>query len=357
MQRLGGDRLYSATDLVAFLECEHLSALDLRALDDEALRAERSQADESQQLIADKGDEHEKRHLADQRAQGRQVVDIAKGGGSIAEKVLATLSAMREGVEVIFQATLRDGCWVGHADFLRRVDGGHSSLGPWSYEVADTKLARSPKAKFLVQLAFYSGLVSKAQGAAPLQMHVVLGDGTERKFRVADYAHYLESLRTRFLAAIDGLLGATRQAPYPVPCEHCDLCHWSERCEKQRVADDHLSQVAGITRIQTSRLQEAGVSTLAALAALPADARVVRIQPETLLKLRGQAALQEHARRTGVRGAHRERRRTRVIARDCANRAFVSATCRRVQSGWPGLPQGPQGCGLTRVRSRGRHSC
>lgn len=301
MQRLGGDRLYSATDLVAFLECEHLSALDLRALNDEALRAERSQADESQQLIADKGDEHEKRHLADQRAQGRQVVDIAKGGDSIAEKVQATLSAMREGVEVIFQATLRDGCWVGHADFLRRVDGVHSSLGPWSYEVADTKLARSPKAKFLVQLAFYSGLVSKAQGVAPLQMHVVLGDGTERKFRVADYAHYLESLRTRFLAAIDGLLGATRQAPYPVPCEHCDLCHWSERCEKQRVADDHLSQVAGITRIQTSRLQDAGVSTLAALAALPADARVVRIQPETLLKLRGQAALQEHARRTGER--------------------------------------------------------
>ncbi len=301
MQRVEGERLYSATDLVAFPECEHLSALDLRALDDDALRAERSQADESQQLIADKGDAHEKRHLEDQRTQGRQVVDIAEGGGSIADKVQATLAAMREGVEVIYQATLRDACWVGHADFLRRVDGVASSLGSWSYEVADTKLARSPKAKFLVQLAFYSDLVAKAQGVAPRQMHVVLGDGTERNFRVADYAHYLESLRTRFLAAVEGLLAATRQAPYPVPCEHCDLCHWSKRCERQRLADDHLSQVAGITRIQTARLQEAGVSTMAALAALPADARVVRIQPETLLKLRGQAALQEHARRTGER--------------------------------------------------------
>ncbi|RVU47657.1 TM0106 family RecB-like putative nuclease [Rubrivivax rivuli] len=283
MQRVEGERLYSATDLVAFLECEHLSALDLRALDDEALRAERSQADESQQLIADKGDAHEKRHLADQHTQGRQVVDIAAGGGSISDRVQATLAAMRAGVEVIYQATLRDGCWVGHADFLRRVDGVASSLGAWSYEVADTKLARSPKAKFLLQLAFYSDLVAKAQGVAPRQMHVVLGDGTERNFRVADYAHYLESLRTRFLAAIEGLLGATRQAPYPVPCEHCDLCHWSKRCERRRLADDHLSQVAGITRIQTSRLQEAGVSTMAALAALPADARVARIQPETLV--------------------------------------------------------------------------
>ena len=43
----------------------------------------------------------------------------------------------------------------------------------------------------------------------------------------------------------------------------------------QRLADDHLSQVAGINRIQTSRLQEAGVSTMAALAALPADAAVL----------------------------------------------------------------------------------
>lgn len=301
MQRVDGERLYSATDLVAFLECEHLSALDLRALDDDALRAERNEADESQQLIADKGDAHERRHLADQHTQGRQVVDIAAGGGSISDRVQATLAAMRTGVEVIYQATLRDGCWVGHADFLRRVDGAASSLGPWSYEVADTKLARSPKAKFLVQLAFYSDLVAKAQGVAPRQMHVVLGDGTERNFRVADYAHYLESLRTRFLAAIEGLLGATRQAPYPVPCEHCDLCHWSKRCESQRLANDHLSQVAGITRIQTSRLQEAGVSTMAALAALPANARVARIQPETLVKLRGQAALQEYARRTGER--------------------------------------------------------
>lgn len=31
MQRQSGQRLFSATDLVAFLECEHLTALNLRA--------------------------------------------------------------------------------------------------------------------------------------------------------------------------------------------------------------------------------------------------------------------------------------------------------------------------------------
>ena len=56
MQRRSGQRLYSATDLVAFLECEHLTALDLQALDDPALAARRCAADESNQLIARKGD-------------------------------------------------------------------------------------------------------------------------------------------------------------------------------------------------------------------------------------------------------------------------------------------------------------
>lgn len=301
MQRYAGERLYSATDLVAFLECEHLTGLDLRALDDPALAAERNEADESAQLIASKGDQHERRHLEELRGRGQGVVDIADGGGDIAERVQATLAAMQRGAEVIYQATLRDGCWVGHADFLRRVDGQTSALGNWVYEVADTKLARSPKAKFLVQLAFYSDLVAKAQGTAPRLMHVVLGDGTERVFRVADYARYFDALRSRFLEAVGSFGSGARTLPYPAPCDHCDLCHWSVRCEARRKADDHLCQVAGITRVQAARLQEAGVASMAALAALPAGAAIPRIQPDTLVKVRAQAELQEQARRTGER--------------------------------------------------------
>lgn len=305
MQRLAGsgagERLFSATDLVGYLECEHLTALDLRALDDPALRALRCAAGDSAELIAREGDQHERRHLALLRQQGRQVVDIAAEGGDIGERVERTRAAMCAGAEIIYQATLRDGPWIGHADFLRRVDGERCTLGPWRYEVADTKLARSPKAKFLVQLAYYSGLVAKAQGTAPRQMHVVLGDGTGRTFGVADYAHYVASLRTRFLDTVNGLDDASRPVPYPVPCDHCDLCHWREHCEQRRLADDHLCQVAGITRVQTARLQQAGIATMAALAALPPGAAVPRVPPDTLAKLRGQAALQEHARRTGER--------------------------------------------------------
>ena len=82
---------------------------------------------------------------------------------------------MREGKDVIYQASLRDGVLIGHADFLRRVERP-SNLGTYGYEVLDTKLARSARAKFVVQVAFYSMLLAKAQGTDPVAMHVVLGE-------------------------------------------------------------------------------------------------------------------------------------------------------------------------------------
>jgi hypothetical protein len=45
VQRLQSQLLLSATDLVNFHECEHLSALDHAALDDKALKARRTKPD------------------------------------------------------------------------------------------------------------------------------------------------------------------------------------------------------------------------------------------------------------------------------------------------------------------------
>jgi predicted RecB family nuclease len=305
MQRVGEQTLYSASDLVAFLDCEHRTALDLLTVTDNGLLAERTEPDENAELIARKGDEHERRHLATLRASGSDVIDIAEQGGDLEARIQRTVEAMRRGVEVIYQATLRDGYWIGHADFLHRVDGRSSVFGDWSYEVADTKLARNPKAKFAVQLAYYSQLVAKAQGRVPVQMSVVLGDGSLKFYRVADFAFYLKSVQRRFLEAVTAFADGRRSAPYPSPCDYCSLCHWQARCEKRRLDDDHLSQVAGITRVQTDRLEAAGVATMESLAALAEDVAVPRVEAPTLGKLRGQAKLQVAARRTGIRSIER----------------------------------------------------
>lgn len=291
MQRLGSTILYSASDLVNFLDCEHITTLDRQNLDTPMPKAA---VDEQAELIQAKGEQHEIRYLSRLKAAGKGVYDVSTVKGGLTEKVEATLAAMRVGAEVIYQACLCDDKFVGYADFLIQVPGS-SSFGDYSYEVVDTKLARHEKVSFVVQLAFYSALLAKAQGAVPHTMHVVLGNQTEKSYRVADYAPYVENQQDRFLARVAG----RGETTYPEPCSRCDLCRWRERCENQRVTDDHLSQVADIRREQIVKLEAGGIRTLAALASMPTGARVPKMEPGTLNKLRQQAALQLKARQTG----------------------------------------------------------
>lgn len=291
MQKRGEGIFYSASDIVNYIECEHLTTLDLIDLE---TPLQKTEDDEQAKLIQAKGYAHEADFLELLKARHSSLIDLSKTGGSPKKKAAATLQAMRDGYEIIFQATLQDGCLIGHADFLRKVPRP-SELGDWSYEVLDTKLARSTKAKFIIQLGFYSVLLGKAQGLPPLQMHVVLGDRTEAAFRYADYARYLNLVTRRFLARVTGKALDT----YPVPCAKCDQCKWSGLCEDKRLKDDHLCQVANISGLQIKKLQVAGVNTLEALGTLPVATRIPKMTAETLEKLHRQARLQLLARQSG----------------------------------------------------------
>ena len=115
---------------------------------------------------------------------------------------------MRAGAEVIYQGVLFDGVrWRGHSDFLQRVERP-SELGSFSYEVADTKLARRVKPYFLLQLCFYSELVEAIQGLAPEWMHVVLGTRESQSFRVAEFAAYYRSVKHGFESVVDAGLSS-----------------------------------------------------------------------------------------------------------------------------------------------------
>lgn len=182
MQLENAKLLISATDVMSFLECEYLTRLDWQHARGELAGASRTKQDETSALISRKGTEHEAHYLASLKSRsGCSVLEIPSRGRTNDQRVDDTRAAMASGPDVIYQATLRRGQLYGHADFLFRVDGRASRFGAWHYEVADTKLARSPKAKFLVQLAFYSDLLAAEQGAEPKRMHVILGDRTQRR--------------------------------------------------------------------------------------------------------------------------------------------------------------------------------
>lgn len=116
MQRQTGHRLFSATDLVAFLDCEHLTALDYSEL-----ASLRCASNVSYELIARKGDQHEPAYSARLGHQGCQVIDIAESRGRIRDLVQRTWAAMLSGAEGLCH----------HPDFLRRIAGEPTALGDW----------------------------------------------------------------------------------------------------------------------------------------------------------------------------------------------------------------------------------
>ena len=291
MRKLGDEVIFSATDVVNFLECEHLTSLDRINLE---TPLERTADDPTMRLIQEHGTRHEQQYLASLQDEGKTVVDVSGRGVGLDDQVAATREALASGPDVVYQAALRDGVFAGYADFLERIDLP-SDLGDFSYEVVDTKLSRSPKAKYLVQLAFYSAILAKWQGRMPEAMHVVLGDGTRLTYRVAEYIRYYETLRKRFLEAQQLDTGAT----YPEPCAKCAQCSWADRCEQVWERDDHLSRVANIRQTQIKKLNAASIHTLEALANLADDAHVPKLAAETLGVLRHQARLQWQERVSG----------------------------------------------------------
>ncbi|MCV2356557.1 hypothetical protein LNV09_20645 [Paucibacter sp. B2R-40] len=58
MQKIDSSLCFSATDLVHFIDCEHLTALDLCGLSDGEFRPTKVKQVESAELIARKGTEH-----------------------------------------------------------------------------------------------------------------------------------------------------------------------------------------------------------------------------------------------------------------------------------------------------------
>jgi predicted RecB family nuclease len=294
MRRYNDSLLHSASDLNAFLGCAHAAALNLQKLLDPPSLPDRAEDDESVQLIQQAGHAHEANYLAQLKAAGRDVAEIA-GDGSLEARAEATLAAMRAGHEIIYQATFLAPPWHGFADFLRRVEIP-SAVATWSYEPIDTKLARTADPKHVLQLGLYSDLISEMQGAAPHSMHLVLGDGREESFRRVEFQYTLSNAKTRYLEFI----GSGAKGSVGEPCSACGYCGWRDHCESIWEEADHLSLVAGISRGQIDKLRAAGIDSVEALARTPEGARIPKMSAETFARLRAQAALQVEAR-TGER--------------------------------------------------------
>ncbi|MGL5864437.1 MAG: TM0106 family RecB-like putative nuclease [Dermatophilaceae bacterium] len=282
---LGANRrvVVSASDLRTASVCEFALIAGLDVL--RGLRPRPTEADDPMLArITELGDQHEQTELRRlSRTHPGRVVQLARPEYTptgLARAMAGTIDALGSGAEVVYQATLFDGGFVGHADFLERTADG--------WLVSDTKLARRESVPALLQVAAYAALLASATiDTAPIA-RLVLGGGQVRDIPLHDVLPVYRSRRSRLDAILAEHLAddapLTWGDPRWLACGRC------EACAPEVEAARDLLLVAGVRGPTRRRLVEAGVRTIDELATRTNP--VLDLREITLTRLREQARLQ-----------------------------------------------------------------
>jgi len=280
MKKHPGHIVYSPSDLVRYLASPFASWMDRYFLENPGAVTPDAETEDAK-LIAETGNKHEQTVLEEWKLSAATVIEIQKY--DVADAQVKTLTAINAKAPIIYQAALHCGRFAGFADFLLRIPHG-------AYQVWDTKLARSPKPYYAIQLCCYSEMLAAVScNPLPEKFGIILGSKDRVEFRVEDFLHYYRRVKADFLAMHDGFTGNLTDRPEPLP--RADHGNWSSHAEKFFTETDHLVQVAGISVGQIKKLKRAGITTMAGLAAA-AGQPIHKLACDSLEKLVAQARLQ-----------------------------------------------------------------
>jgi uncharacterized protein len=243
--------------------------------------------DPSLEILIQRGQAHEAAYVQYLIRNGLKVENLR------GQSMGATIEAMQKGADVLVQARLDNGMWMGYADILLKAPG-KSRFGTWSYEVQDTKLAQTTRAATLLQLCLYTDLLSEIQDFIPEKMHVIKpGENFPAEaFRYAEFQSYYRQVKKNF----EEIMSGSEIATYPDPVEHCNICAWWQVCDRKRHDDDHLSLVAGIRSLHIVELQRQKIETLEKFANAETLEKPERGNKETFLRKKAQAKIQLQGR-------------------------------------------------------------
>ncbi len=314
MYKEDGKLIVSASDLVGFSACAHLTWLDLQAsnglipkpfrkVKEPKMGQEKDEevVDTLLDLLIQRGRDHEQNYREELERQGISVLSLddesaedpapRKALTRLRHLATETAEALDAGRQVIYQGTFLDESqpvfWRGHTDFIKPVADEDGT----NFEPEDTKLAGHVSVNAVIQLCNYVDHIERVTGRRPKRIRVVLGRGSlPEDFSVERLFNYYSFLKQRFLSAIE-----EPTETYPLPVEHCGVCRWRYKCEKRWEDDDHLSRVAFITAAQVKRLEAAGITKTAMLVTADKSKRIPGISPEVLIRLVEQADLQKRS--------------------------------------------------------------
>jgi len=280
MRYLFGELIYSPSDLIRYVSSPFASWMDRYHLENPGAIAP-DQETEEEKLIAQTGNQHEQDILVELKESHPSLIEIARD--DVDSAITKTLCSINEKAIIIYQAALKCDRFRGFADFLILGDSGQ-------YEVWDTKLARSPRPYYAIQLCCYSEMLASSTGGhLPKTFGIILGTGERIKLRVEDFVHYFRRVRASFLSLQDGFTGELIDRPEPLP--RADHGRWTSYADKYFEDTDHLVRVAGITVGQIHKLKTAGISTVEELAA-SSGRSIPKLAATTFDTLVAQARLQ-----------------------------------------------------------------
>lgn len=237
------------------------------------------------------GDEHESRVLAGLRGslgvgtvgQAGGVVEIPRPASmeptALLDVAEQTIEALRGRAGVVFQATFFDPvqrpaaggdpaiAFIGFADFLELRDDG-------SYEVQDTKLARSARVTALMQLAAYAEQLERIGVPVAPEAALILGNGARSVHKISDIAPVFRARRARLHELLLDRFRAVgpngrREGAEPIRwgADGVAFCGRCEVCEPEVVRTRDPLLIAGIRATQRDVLIAAGLTTIDRVAA------------------------------------------------------------------------------------------
>jgi predicted RecB family nuclease len=302
-QRIDGIWVISPQDLISEYECTHKVALDA-AVAHRNLEAPKIQ-NAALDLLRTKGLEFEAKRL-DELPETLRVKKLATPPHSIEAYHGAwktTSRAMDEEYDVIYQATLFTGDFVGFADFLIAAKDETGQLlrddaGRVIYEPVDTKSARSAKTNAIIQVGAYADALVRLGRPAPLQVHLWLKGDSDWSGPAEKYMNVAREYRERLQASLPSL-GAVPTPLWAPPCAGCGHCRWTEQCDTGRREARDISLIQEIRATTRAKLVQAGLGTMEAIAAADDEDRPSGVSVQTFERLRAQAAIQIQGEQAG----------------------------------------------------------
>ena len=244
MRRITGTHVYS------YVKCPHLAALDLHLP-----RSERRPSAEHEEFAAARGRDFEARYVHELGVVAPKYPERDFEAGAAATRTL-----LRDGAPLVHQAVLMTDDRLGLPDLLRKLPGA-SELGDHHYEVLDVKTSGRARGDQILQVVFYAQLLAEVQGRLPEHGALILKDGREERFLIADY-----------VAACDEVLAALRRSRDDLASSRpflqmaCSGCYHDQRCLPQLAKAQDLSLVAGMSHGARAILEAAGCHTVPELA-------------------------------------------------------------------------------------------